>query len=202
MVTQHYRQLVDDLNTARKITYKVNPISCTTIIQELKVKSYIFLAHAAIEQYVEALVLDVSRQALDQYVQSQKVSRALIGLISSGLLARVEESGLNKKVKKEPFENIGLFATTAYGRFRSLVGDNNGIKIENQTKLFLPIGVDPATEDPVTMAALDSFGGKRGAIAHEFKIAKIHSLSEIDSDLETIRSGLPTLDQSCTNALA
>lgn len=159
------------------------------------------MAHAAIEQYVETLVLDIAKQALDQYVATQKVTRALIGLISSGLLARVEESGLIKKVKKEPFENIGLFASASYGRFKSLVGENNGIKTENQMKLFLPIGVDPSTEDPVTMAALDSFGGKRGAIAHEFKIAKIHSLSEIDSDLSTITKGLPVLDELCTKAL-
>ena len=75
------------------------------------------MAHAAIEQYVETLVLDIAKQALDQYVATQKVTRALIGLISSGLLARVEESGLIKKVKKEPFENIGLFASASYGWF-------------------------------------------------------------------------------------
>lgn len=201
MATEHYNQLLVHLATARRITYNVDPIICNTVIQELKIKSYIFLAHAAIEQYIESLVLDIAKQALDEYHANQRVTRALIGLISSGLLARVEESGLIKKVKKEPFENIGLFASSAYGRFLSLVGNNNGIKTENQLKLFLPIGVDPSTEDPVTMAALDSFGGKRGVIAHEFKIAKVHSLSEIDSDLLTIKQGLPILDELCVSAV-
>jgi hypothetical protein len=197
-----HNKLVSDLAVARQITYSVDPLVCRTTIQDLKVQAYILLAHAAVEEYLEALVLSTAHQAVVSYAKSRKICRALIGLVTCGLIGRMEEKALSKKVSEELFQNVEEFANVSYGRFKSLVGDNNGIKIQDQRKLLLPVGVDPQTEDPVTMAALDGFGGKRGAIAHGFKIMKKHTLSEIDSDLATIRAGLLNYDRACAEAVA
>jgi hypothetical protein len=170
-------------------------------MQDLKVQAYVLLCHAAIEEYLEKLVLDVARQCIDKYHNHNTICRSLIGLISCGLIARIEEKALSKKISEELFQNIGEFSNVAYGRFRSIVGDNNGIKKTDQKKLMLPIGVDPELEDSATMASLDSFGGKRGAIAHGFKIAKTHTLSEIESDLTTIKAGLLNYDGACMATL-
>ena len=51
------------------------------------------------------------------------------------------------------------------------------------------------------MAVLDSFGGKRGKIAHEFKIAKSHTLSEIEGDINIIVAGLINYDTACIESL-
>ena len=198
MPSPQYDKLVRDIATARRITYSVPAHACSTTIHELKVKSYIFMSHAIIEEYLETIAMHVADQALEQLVKHSTLTTAAVGLISSGIIGRVEEDGtISKKLKREPFEDIPLFLTTAYGRFKSVVSKNNGIKNDDQLKLLLPIGVDPAVEDSATMAALDSFGGKRGAIAHEFKISKTHTLSEIDGDLATIRTGLLTYDSAC-----
>jgi hypothetical protein len=201
MPTALYQKMVADLLEARKIAYRVPLYQCNTVVQELKIKSLMFLSHAIIEEYIETVVLDTAQKAVMIYDTENRITRALIGLISSGLIGRVEESGINKKIKKEPFENISLFSSYAFGRFKSLIGDNNGIRVNDQMKMLLPVGIDPGTEDPVTMAALDSFGGKRGAIAHTFKIAKSHTLSEIEGDIATIRSGLLNYDNACLAAL-
>ena len=199
--TIHYIKLLENLSLARKITYNVNSSFCKTVIQDLKVQSYIFLSHAAIESYVEALALDTATKSIELYHNQEIISRPLIGLISSGLIARIEEKSLSKKVSEDLFQNIGEFSNVAFGRFKSLVGDNNGIKRDNLKKIFLPVGIDPEIEDPVVTAALHSFGGKRGAIAHGFKIAKAHTLSEIDSDIDTIKLGLVNYDNACVTSL-
>ncbi|TIX50386.1 hypothetical protein E5222_08915 [Alteraurantiacibacter aquimixticola] len=189
--------MVDDLATARRITYNVPDLACNTTIQELKIKSYILMAHAIIEEYLENISLHVAKEAIRELNSNSTVTTALLGLISSGIIGRIEEDGISRKIKREPFEDLKLFAETAFGRFKTVVSSNNGIKKEDQLKLLIPIGIDPETEDPATMAALDSFGGKRGAIAHVFKISKSHTLSEIDGDLKTIRLGLLNYDSAC-----
>lgn len=199
--SEHYDRLVDNLKIARKTTGGVDPLYCRTDLQDLKVQSYILLSHAAIEEDLESIVLETAQIALQNYVSKQIITRALIGLISSGLIARMEEKTLTKKVSEDLFHNIGLFSGIAFGRFKSLVGENNGIKLKDQRKLLLPIGIDPEFEDSVTTAALESFGGKRGAIAHGLKITKKHTLSEIDGDIATIVAGLKNFDQACSTVI-
>lgn len=199
MSSPQYEKMVVDLTVVRKITYGVPLNVCNTPIQELKVKSYILMSHAIIEEYLESIALYVAQQAIKELTLHSTLTTAAVGLISSGIIGRVEEDGISRKLKREPFEDIKLFATTAFGRFKSVVSNNNGIKTEDQLRLLVPVGVDPETEDAATMAALDSFGGKRGAIAHEFKISKAHTLSEIDGDIATIRDGLLNYDTACLN---
>ena len=197
MPSVEYTSLVQKVNVARKICYNVPLHSCNTEIQELKLKSYILLSHAVIEEYIESIALRIAGEAISKLANESTITTALVGLIASGIIGRIDEDGISRKLKREPFEDIHLFASTAYGRFRSIVDGNNGIKRDDQLKIFLPIGVDPETEDPVTMAALDSFGTKRGAVAHQFKITKAHTLSEIESDLSTIVFGLQSFDDAC-----
>lgn len=202
MATTHYSKMLGDLDVARRIAYKVPPNICNTSIQELKVKSYILLSHAIIEEYIENVALDTAKSALHKYVSTNQICSALVGLISSGIIGRIDESGISRKLKREPFEDIALFANVAFGRFKYEVDNNNGIKKENLLKLLLPIGVDPETEDAATMAALDGFGQKRGAIAHAFKINKSHTLSEIEGDVQTIKIGLISFDTACQSCLS
>lgn len=202
MQSSFYSDLLQDLSTARKITNGVPLNACNTDLQELKLKSYILMSHAIVEQYLESIALDIAKKALKLLVEEGKFCRALIGLISSGLIGKIDEVGISKKLKREPFEDIELFATTAFGRFRTVVNNNHGIKNDDQLRIFLPIGVDPAVEDFPTMAALDGFGTKRGNIAHTFKINKAHTLSEILGDLETIKNGLIAYDTACLKCLS
>lgn len=197
MPSEHYTKMARDLKVARKICYKVPISQCNTEIQDLKVKSFILLSHAILEEYIENIVLHVASEAIRQLAQNSTITTAAVGLISSGLIGRIEQDGISRKLKRQPFEDINLFANTAYGRFIRIVRENNGIKRNDQLKLLLPVGVDPETEDPVTMAALDSFGGKRGDVAHQFKISKTHTLSEIEGELSTIQTGLASYDAAC-----
>jgi len=100
MPSAFYDKLIQDLQISRKIAYKVPKNSCNTVVQELKIKAYIFLSHAAIEEYLEKIVLDVAEKAIKEFISTEKITRALVGLISSGLIGRIDEDGISKKIKR------------------------------------------------------------------------------------------------------
>lgn len=199
--TPHYEALITSIKNMKPLIRQVNPLFCETPLQTLKVRSYILLSHAALEEYLEDLCKDVASIAVRKYKQHGNITNALLGLISSGLLDDISIGKAKKKVKQDLFHNIEIFATEALTQFHSVINNNNGIKKANQLSLLLPIGVDPESTDFATLAALDAFGTKRGDVAHKAKIAKAHTLSEIDSDLNSILNGLKLFDQASCNAI-
>ena len=199
--TTQYSLLLAALAAIRPITKNVNPLICDTPLQTLKVRSYILLTHAALEEYIEELTLEVAKAAVQQFTANKSICIALLGLVSSTLLDEVSVGKAKKRATQDVFNNIDVFAAEALTRFHMLVKGNNGIKRNDQLSLFLPIGVDPEQADSATLAAMDAFGTKRGDIAHKAKITKTHTLSEIESDIATIVSGLKMFDQAACEAL-
>ncbi len=199
--TTHYEALVKSIDEMKPLIRRVNPLFCETPLQALKVRSYILLSHAALEEYLEDLCKNVAGIAVKKYRDESKITRALLGLISSGLLDDISIGKAKKKVKQDLFHDIEIFAGEALTQFYNIIKNNNGIKKANQLSLLLPIGVDPESTDSATLAALDAFGTKRGDVAHKAKIVKEHTLSEIDGDLTSILAGLKLFDQASCNAL-
>lgn len=199
--TSQYGDLRSALKELRPITARVNPLICETPLQTLKVRSYILLAHAALEEYLEELAISAARQACKQFKDNGQLSLALVGLISAGVLDEIAVGKARKKATQDLFNNIEAFVDEALTRFSLIVKDNHGIKRHNQISLLLPIGFDPEAVDAATLAALDSFGTKRGDIAHKAKISKVHTLSEVDSSLNTILTGLAAFDRAACSAL-
>lgn len=197
----HFKALKASLAGIRPITNNVNKLFCETPVQHLKVRSFILLSHAALEEYLENAALDIALKARTLYKSKGYITKALVGLISSGVLEEINAGKQKKKITQDVFKNIDVFSLEAYNQFVAKVATNHGIKRDNQLNLFLPIGVNPDEVDFATVAALDAFGAKRGEIAHKAKITKIHTLSEILTDLETIAKGLRALDTAAQDAL-
>ena len=124
-----------------------------------------------------------------------------MGLVTCGVVDEIERKKGNRKIVEKTFRNIADFSDTAYNNFLKVIGDNHGVKTENQKKLLLPIGLDPERVDLATMAALDAYGTVRGGIAHNFKIMREHSLSQIQSEINQIALGLVNFDEAACEAL-
>ena len=193
--------LEKNLRKVKAITKGVCPVECKTTVQDLKVQSLILLSHAAIEEYLEITALDSAKKARDIFKNQGVITKALIGLISSGILEDKIEGRSKYKIGKDLCTNIDVFSEKAFNSFRNLIENNHGIRKSNQMNLLLPIGVNPEVVDSATMAALDSFGLKRGKVAHKLKIEKVHTLSEIDGDLKTILAGLQIYDDAANDAI-
>lgn len=199
--TYHYENLQKSLGSLKILVSRVDPLECKNNLQLLKLQSYILLAHAIFEEFLENLVKEVAYEARTKLKDEGHISKVILGLIASGLLEEVEEKKSNRKISEKVFRNIADFSATAYTMFLQVITDNHGIKEENQKKLLLPIGLDPAIVDAATMAALHAFGTTRGSIAHNFKITREHTLSQVDGEIKQIALGLKNFDEAACGSL-
>lgn len=199
--TPHYENLRKGLLHAEKVVGGVYPYGCRTDLQHLKLQSFILLAHAVIEQYLEDLCLEVARDARTIFVNDGIITKALVGLITSQVLAEKSSGKGSKKIGSEMAKNLDVFSRDAFNYYTEVVKSNHGIKKENLKSLFFPIGIDPLTVDLALANTLDSFGTTRGLIAHKFAIRRENTLSSVKSELAVIVRDLTTLDREAISSL-
>ncbi|MGO4315153.1 MULTISPECIES: HEPN domain-containing protein [Agrobacterium] len=198
--TQYYSNLKKSLRAARKITGGINKLGCETELQHLKLQSYILLCHAALEQYIEDLGLAAALSARTTFASEGIITKTLVALISSKLVDEVSVKS-KSKLSTELVSNIEEFSKEAFSRYRAVITSNNGIIDKDQGRVFVPVGVDPASVDIVLMNAMHSFGAKRGDVAHKFKVQRTDTLTAVQTDLESIASGIIAYDQAVCDAL-
>ena len=78
----------------------------------------------------------------------------------------------------------------------SAINENNGIKRANLEKLLYPLGVLDRHMDTTWLAQMDSFGGKRGSVAHSSSRAVVapDPLTELTT-VNQLLLGLLSLDR-------
>lgn len=202
MAQSHLTVLDDNLKSASKIVSKVPPHGCNTELQELCLKAYILLSHAALEVYFEDACLNAATEAVGKYKNSGTITKSLLGLVSSKVLRDVRTKNA-KKLASDAVSNIAVFSTEALTAYAKRVKDNNGIKGENIRSLLVPVGVEPEVEEISAFNALNTFGTSRGDIAHKFLGIKTqHTLSSVNSSLKTIRDGIDVYEAALSVALS
>lgn len=198
--TDPYKTLKVSLKNIEKILARVPKGECASALDHLKVQSYVLLAHAAFEQYIEELVTVVSRAAYNQLKADNRVCRAMLCLIASEAILQVDDVA-RRKIKASMAINLIGFASAAVQNLTLDVKGNHGVTTKDQRKLLLQIGVDPEEVDLSVSAALNAFGIKRGAIAHKFKIKTNETRSSILSETEQIFDGLLNIDLAACEQL-
>src|SRR5688500_6106137 len=99
--TPHIRRLRRVLSDLSPLISRVNPLICDSPLQVLKVRSYILLSHAALEEYLEELVLDVAVKSRQLFKEKGYITKALVGMISSGLIEEIADGKAKKKVVQD-----------------------------------------------------------------------------------------------------
>lgn len=199
--TIHYVKLLKAHSDLKTLVRKVDLIDCKTPLQHLKLQAYILLSHAQIEEYLESIVSEVSLLAREKISSEGSITRAVMGMISAGLVDEVKQERSNRKILDKTMRDIADFSIQAYNGFRSIISSNNGITKKDQENLFFPIGLNPSKIDSATMSALDAFGQKRGGIAHKFIIEREDTLSAVNAELDTIFKGLKSYDEAACATL-
>lgn len=199
--TPHYEGLKKGLSHAEKVVGGVYPYGCKTDLQHLKLQSFILLAHAVIEQYLEELCLEVARDARTIFVREGVITKALVGLITSQVLAEKSSGKGSKRIGSDMAKNLDVFSRDAFNSYTEVIKSNHGIKKDNLKSLFFPIGIDPLTVDLALANTLDAFGTTRGLIAHKFAIRRENTLSAVQSELAVIVRDLTALDREAMSSL-
>ncbi|MBN7786925.1 hypothetical protein JYP51_18510 [Ponticoccus gilvus] len=163
---------------------------------DLLLRSYSFLCHAAIEEYLESLSLFILKEAFSLYKRDGQLRLPIISAISyynssDKLSLHTTPSGatLAKAVLESLFEE-------ARSKHYKAVTGNNGIKTKDQDNLLIPTGCRIFEIDHILSQTLNSLGEDRGKVAHKYTMSmklprhaweiKISTIQNLIQDFDNI----------------
>lgn len=187
--------LTSSIKRAKKIGNRVPPYGSLKDVDDLKVRSLILLSHAAIEQYLEEFSLEIAKESLRLLQSNGVVNGPLLSLITfhKSAFARLFSGQGRHSVFKPALISVAVNAVDLHEK---AINGNHGIKNKNQDSILLPIGVDTDLMDATLRGMLESFGNKRGGVAHSAGITTVHTRSDIEQDLRNIMTLVRRLDRS------
>lgn len=149
---------------------EISPTGLYSESQLSRTAAYRVLAHAEIESYLEERAWEVVQNAKTLWTKG-KTTRSLICLLGfSGLTMDKPPDTLtpqkgSKTVKEEKIK-ISKKIDLAVESFKRVISQNHGVKEDHILSLLLPIGIDSDDLDPAWLATMNTFGEKRGLVAH------------------------------------
>uniref|UniRef100_B8HLP9 RiboL-PSP-HEPN domain-containing protein n=1 Tax=Cyanothece sp. (strain PCC 7425 / ATCC 29141) TaxID=395961 RepID=B8HLP9_CYAP4 len=167
-----FRTLCKELNRLKQqFLPKINPTGSYSDRQLARTLAYRVLAHAEIESYLEERVWEVVIKAKKDWDGLGKAHRTLICLLafSGQTMDTPPETLTPTKPSKHLLADkvkISKKLDLAIQRFKYVIDQNHGVKEANILALLLPIGVDSDDIDSALLATMNTFGEKRGIVAH------------------------------------
>ncbi|WP_172332545.1 HEPN domain-containing protein [Mangrovicoccus sp. HB161399] len=199
--SEDYRKLRKNIRSYKSVLRGVPDVSNDTVLHHLKVQSYILLTHAAFEEYLEEIAKRLVNESVSNFLTTKKINSCVASLVAFETVAQFSEETSRKSIRKEVVENLNTFVAIAKRNYLRDVKDNHGIKIKDQKKILLSVGIDPEEVDTVTASAMDAFGEKRGGVAHTSRITTSETRSSAVHEVETILSGLRNYDRAVEDAI-
>ncbi len=159
-----------------------------------RTRGYTLLVHAEIETFIEESAKEIVLHGIRNWKAGRNPSVIIIAFIASYNDGWYEdaERPFSRETKLEDVDNVIDAASKEY---MSIVKNNHGIRDKNIRKILIPTGLNLSELDQTWLADLDSFGDKRGQIAHN-SLATLHTINPQD-ELATVNSllaGLKDLD--------
>ncbi|EEJ0288678.1 hypothetical protein S490_003051 [Salmonella enterica subsp. enterica] len=150
-----------------------SPIGEYEPVQLDMAKGYRLLTHAEFESYLEDISKDTVLYALNQWKRNKVPSMTIVSFLAAYHSCwSVGDEQNNQELidlsrgRANPKDSLNEIMTIASKQFISKISSNHGIKAKNFKLLILPTGVDIDELEPQMLPKLDSFGAKRGEVAH------------------------------------
>jgi hypothetical protein len=162
-----------------------------------RVRGYHLLIHAEVEAFLEDRVREVANGTIKKWLGDRKLRSTLLSLLAfyleQGIVShkqlREEYAGSQKKIEDT--------LKTACESFNKAVSQNNGVRERDILRLLFPVGLTNTEIDPAWLSTIDSFGARRGEVAHSSVQAQ--QSPDPKNELETVKrilKGLKDLDHS------
>jgi hypothetical protein len=167
-----FRTLSRELSRLKKqFLPKISPIGLYSDRQLSRTLAYRVLAHAEIESYLEDRAWEVVQDAKRVWDSTGKTRLTLISLVvfSGQTMETPPETLTPSKGKKTvPLDKLKTSKKIdlAISSFKWIIDNNHGVKEANILALLLPIGIDSDDLDTAWLATMNTFGEKRGLVAH------------------------------------
>jgi hypothetical protein len=132
--------------------------------EEDRVKAYLLLAHAEIEDYVETRAKGIILKALDDWKTSTRTSPPLLGLAALSPALKP----LEKRAPLSPGpDSLTAHLNGAFAIYLDSIDRNHGVTEKNLLRMILPLGISEYSLDIVWLGDMTSFAALRGEIAHK-----------------------------------
>jgi RiboL-PSP-HEPN len=164
------RQLEKRLTELRRhlIPAKLSPTGSYSPRVIDRARAYRLLAHAELEACVEDMVRDLAANEYKAWELDRKPRTCLLAMVSfyehrfpeipdvvPASLSKVTPGFMKDRIRK------------AWNAHMRNIAKNNGVKEQDLLRLLLPIGVQEYELDRTWLATMDSFGSRRGDVAHQ-----------------------------------
>lgn len=147
---------------------------------QITAKAYVLLVHAELEKYFEILSVMIAKDSFFEFDIHKNPTLPLLSLASTNLYVikgyKNKDSDIDFKTRVKGF----------FTRYIALVKENNGIKAKNVSELFWMLGLSKDAIGDDLLSLLDSYGIKRGAIAHTGKLGN-EQLLNIKEEEKSVR---------------
>lgn len=191
--TPEYHTLCYSLATAKLFIRDLPDTSIRDELDEMRLKSYIFLCHAAIEEYLEKATSEALRRARQLLRSQRRIPKILITAISHYQI-RAKENWASIMSQTDHVDALEPLMELAIREHSQAVYENHGIKTRDQDNLCLPLGIRVHDLDRILSQTLNSFGEGRGKIAHGFQIRQIVPKAGCLQSVNTLSTLLLNLD--------
>jgi len=181
------------LSEARGIILGLPEHDVASRLHELKLRSYVLLCHAAIEEYLERVSLAVLSNSLKAFESDGCVRDPLLAACSFYKIVLMNEVS-SRSAGDHLNDVLDAVFRRAIAEHRKAVDENHGVKTKDQDALFLPIGVRLFDFDRLLSQSLNSYGTLRGEFAHGFGIRTVAPKAGQESKVRNMLDLVLTFD--------
>ena len=180
-----YKELKSDLVRIEKVhirRFLKKPLASPTEY-ELSVKAYLLLCHAAFEEFMEEIAIEVLNAIENNYKLHKKYSMALVCLTHF-------RSSYASELNKDQYDDEAFSIYTHFRKaleelkasFSNYIHGNQGAGIKYINRVMVPLGIQ-VTTDPGLLDSLKKLARERGHYAHKRKDGPAirHSLNPEDA---------------------
>lgn len=207
MKSQLFKELQRRLKVIKKnLMPKNNFFGDYTAMQIDKFYGFRLLAHAELETYFEQRAIEILGSAKNMFLngKNNKVINSLLAYIDTNAFEINKCVTSNNRASKIKDINT-IVSETITKYYNEIISKNNGIKKINILKILLPIGVLETQLDSTWLSTIDSYGTKRGDVAHNSikhnKVGTIINPIDEENTINIILTGIDDIEKNIFNKL-
>jgi hypothetical protein len=200
-----FRQLRSELRRLRLhlLPDRWDPTGSYSDRQLDRARAYRILAHAEIEAFIEDVALAKVEQRYVEWQTAQKPSYVIICVVAATVLGWADAETIDKGLPvlslsklNTKGDSINLVIDGAVKQYQEIVSNNNGIKSGNLKRLLMPIGIALSDLSGTWLNTMDSFGGRRGSVAHSSRVGlkSVPDPQDENATINLLLQGLKDLD--------
>lgn len=182
-MTDAFKSLVASINDLEK-GLGVDSLTGSDITAEfiessqVRAKSLIILGHAYLEKYFETIAFSIALSSFNGY-KDGTVTKPFLALVATVQMSRDMPNGFDDSRQGREIQHDAWFYR-ALKSYKHVVNHNHGIKEENIFSLFWPLGLLKEDFGESLLPLLESYGQKRGSIAHTGSVGTTNMLNILE----------------------